>query len=189
MGQTFLKRWQRMVRGSVDNGSPQVIRRVFMDFSHIGVVATSLGVAMDVAKTMVGIRDSQLVGEKVGAITEQLLQAQQALLAHNASMFQLQGQYFEACEELRKLKEAAHERGRYSLVELAPGYFAYRVNLIPQESGSVEPGSAEPLHYLCQPCYDKGIKAVLNTAVEKVNRNYTQALVCPLCKHAVAKGS
>lgn len=153
-----------------------------MDATQIGIVATSLSVAKDIGKALIGIRDFNLVAEKVAALNDQLLKAQEALLAHNTAMFQLQNEHFEAREELRKLKEAASERGRYTLVDLGKGHLAYRMNVAPQESGSTEPVSAEAPHYLCQPCYDNGRKVVLQ-------RNYVMGisggLDCPVCKFQV----
>lgn len=149
-----------------------------MDASQISIVATSLSMARDITRTIIGIRDANLIAEKVTALNDQLLKAQEALLAHNAAMFQLQNQYFEAREELRKLQEAASEQGRYTLFELVPGKFAYRVNIAPEQSGSSEPGSAEPMHYVCQICFDQGRKAVLRIG--------TFVAYCPLCKDNIS---
>ncbi len=145
-----------------------------MDASQISIVATSLSMARDITKTIIGIRDANLVAEKVTALNDQLLKAQEALLAHNASMFQLQSQYFEACEELRKLQEAASEQGRYTLFELVPGKFTYRVNIAPEQSGSGKPGSTEPMHYVCQGCFDNGRKSVMRIS--------PYLAFCPQCK-------
>lgn len=132
-----------------------------MDWSAIGGITASIGAARDIAKGMAAMRDTALINEKTAALLEQLLKAQEGLLAHNSALLQLQQDHFEACEKLRKLEEAASERGRYSLFELTPGNLAYRVNIAPKESGSDQPGGAEPLHYLCQSCYDNGRKVVL----------------------------
>ena len=157
-----------------------------MDASQISIVATSLSMARDITKTIIGIRDANLVAEKVTALNDQLLKAQEALLAHNAAMFQLQNQYFEAREELRKLQESASQHGRYTLVEVVPGQFAYRVNVTPESSGTSEPGGTQLMHYVCQPCLDKGVKAVLNSGMHKFSTGIRQAWICPVCSHPVA---
>jgi hypothetical protein len=153
-----------------------------MDASQIGIVVTSLNTAKDIAKAMIGIRDHNLVADKLAALNDQLLKAQNALLAHNAAMFELQNEKFEACEELRKLKEALSERSRYALVDLGQGHLAYRMNIAPQEGGTGEPAAAQTPHYVCQPCYDNGRKVVLQ-------RSYVMGipggLECPVCKTAV----
>jgi hypothetical protein len=153
-----------------------------MDFSQIGIVATSLSVAKDIAKAMVGVRDFNLVAEKSAAINEQLLKAQEALLSHNASMFELQNKYFEACEELRKLREAASKRGRYPLVDLGKGQLAYRVDVTPHQGGAGEPSAAQTPYYLCQPCYAQGMEVVLQRSFVMGVDN---GLKCPACKTQV----
>lgn len=154
-----------------------------MDASQIGIVATSLSVAKDIGKALIGIRDFNVVAERVAALNDQLLKAQEALLAHNAAMFQLQNEHFEAREELRKLKDAASERSRYALVDLGKGHFAYQMDVAPSPSAAGEPVSTHAQHYICQPCYDHGRKVVLQ-------RNYNMmgaagSLDCPVCKNAV----
>ena len=64
-------------------------------------------------------------------------------------------------DEIRSLKDAAHElevkardREGYALTEVCTGHYAY-------QSQPSQEGANVPLHYLCQPCYDKGIKSVL----------------------------
>ncbi|WP_159918008.1 hypothetical protein [Pantoea sp. 18069] len=153
-----------------------------MDWSAISGITASIGAARDIAKGMSALRDSTLINERTSALLEQLLKAQEGLLSHNAALLQLQGEHFEAREKLRKLEEAGRERGRYSLFQLRPGQFAYRVNLVPQQSGADEPASTEPLHYVCQPCFDKGIKSVLTGTFMMGVPN---GLVCPTCKTQV----
>jgi len=150
-----------------------------MDWSAISGITTSISAARDIARGMASLRDAALINERTSALLEQLLKAQEGLLAHNTALLQLQNEHFKACEELRELKEAARERGRYSLVELIPGNFAYRVNITPQEGGTSEPGSPEPLHYVCQGCFDKGIKAVLQHRRLHLRGDTWR---CPLCR-------
>ncbi|WP_398493365.1 hypothetical protein [Variovorax sp.] len=138
-----------------------------MDASHLGALSTSLGIARDLAKALVGLRDWNLVAEKVTTLHDQILKAQDALLSHNASTFELQNKYFEACEELRKLKEAINEKGRYSLVELGFGFHAYRENVTPEQSGTGQPGPPQPERYFCQSCMDRGAKLVLQSRFEE----------------------
>lgn len=132
-----------------------------MDGAAISMVTSSIATAIDLAKALTGVRDGALIAEKTAALYDKLLQAQQALLAHNAAMFELQTQYFEAAEQLRKAKEALSERSRYTLVTLGDGYVAYRVNVAPEQGGAGQPGSPEPAHYVCQACFDVGRKVVL----------------------------
>jgi hypothetical protein len=147
-----------------------------MDWTAVGAITASISAARDIAKGLAATRDQALINEKTAALLEQLLKAQEGLLSHNAALLQLQGEHFEASEKLRKLEEAARERGRYTLVDLGNRRFAYRVNIPPQESGAGNPSSAEPLHYVCQPCFDKGIKSVLQSRLR------APGLECTTCK-------
>ena len=136
-----------------------------MDWSAISGITTSIAAARDIAKGMSALRDSTLINERTAALMDQLLKAQEGLLAHNTALLQLQQDHFVACEKLRKLEEAVNERGRYSTFEITPGSFVYRVNVAPQQTGTREPSAAEPMHYVCQPCYDNGRKVILGYLV------------------------
>ena len=151
-----------------------------MDASQIGIVVTSLNAAKDIAKAMMGIRDFNLVAGELAALNEQLLKAQNALLAHSAAMFELQSKHFETCEELRKLKEAASERSRYALVRIgSSGHLAYRMDIAPQEGAAGEPSATQASHYICQACYDNGRKVVLQPHVGFDGMPYGYR--CPVC--------
>jgi hypothetical protein len=132
-----------------------------MDISGIAAVTSSVAAAASMAKALMGIRDHVLISERVAALYDQLLKAQEGLLAHNTALLQLQEEHFKVREEVRALKEAASDRGRYSLFKFPSGSVAYRMNVTPEEGGAVQPGAAQPEHYICQPCYDIGRKVVL----------------------------
>ncbi len=147
-----------------------------MDFAAISAITTSISAAKEIAKGLVSTRDAALIGEKTSAILEQLLKAQEGLLAHNTALLDLQNEHFKACQELRELKEAMRERGRYPLVDIGNGYSAYRVQVTPDESGTIEPRLSEALHYLCQLCADAGVKAVLQPVLR------SSFMQCPRCR-------
>lgn len=149
-----------------------------MDMTAIASLTTAISAAREIAQGAIGMRDTVLVSEATTRLLQRLLEAQNALLAYNTVLLQLQHEQFEAREEIRKLQEAARERGRYTLFELAPGQLAYRVNITPEQSRSGEPGSAEPMHYVCQGCFDKGRKAVLRIGPSVAH--------CPLCKENIS---
>lgn len=148
-----------------------------MDFSLITGAISSLGTAKKLADAALDVRDFNNAATAIAQITEQLLDAQQRLLAHNAALLELQQEHFEATKELRKLREALAERERYSLFELSPDVFVYRVDVPPQLGGTTEPGDPKPKHYLCQRCFDKGVKSVLQ-GLSKVGRI---TLTCTEC--------
>lgn len=147
-----------------------------MDWTAVGAITASISTAREIAKGLSATRDQSLINEKTSALLDQLLKAQEGLLTHNAALLQLQGENFKTSEELRELKETMRERGRYSLVSIGNGYFAYRVNITPQQSGASEPSTSEPLHYVCQTCFDSGVKSVIQPRPKSI------LLECPRCK-------
>ena len=153
-----------------------------MDYSLISVTATAITAAKELGKAAMGLRDFNQVAVAMSQINEQLLKAQDSLFTHNSQLAQLQSQYFEATQKLRELEETVRQRGRYSLFELATGNFVYRVNVAPEAGHMGDPTLTEPLHYLCQPCFDKGVKGVLGLV--KLGR--LSHHICPLCKRNIA---
>lgn len=122
---------------------------------------------------------------KNAPMLQQLGAAQQSVLTLTAQLFELQNKYLETAEELGKLKKALADRDSYSLFEITKGTFAYRVNIAPEQSGASEPRSTEPVHYVCQPCFDKGIKSVL----QRGNDGWWQyTLDCSVCGRKLGTG-
>jgi hypothetical protein len=156
-----------------------------MDYSLISVAATAITTAKELGKAAMGLRDFNQFAVAMSQINEQLLKAQDSLFTHNSQLSELQGQYFEATEKLRKLEEAIRERGRYSLFEICSGNFVYRVNVTPETSNMGNPSTAEPLHYLCQPCFDKGVKAVLG---KTRFMSGPDCQLCPSCDRKIFTG-
>lgn len=139
-----------------------------MDISLVTGAVTAIKAARELGSAALKIRDFNQFAGTVAEINEQLLKAQESLFAHNADMLDLQQKYHEACDELRRLKAVAAERECYSLHEIGPGVFAYRLDTSRK---------SEPLHYLCQPCFDKGTKSVLQDLYD----HGPQTLGCTVC--------
>jgi hypothetical protein len=155
-----------------------------MDMASIGIAFTALDTIRKGLGAAIELRDFNKAATELAKLNEALISAQTALLAQNTALFDLQQEKFETAEKLRKAEESLAERGRYSLFELTSGNYAYRVNVAPQQSGSSEPGSSEPMHYLCQPCFDSGRKVVLQRqcALGSIHAR------CPACTNEVDTG-
>ncbi|MER2537658.1 MAG: hypothetical protein ABTQ26_00300 [Azonexus sp.] len=120
---------------------------------EIGAAISSLSAAFGIAKSAMEARDE--------------VKAQAAIADFNAKHIALSMAALDLVEKLNTLLRTNHdletkiaehqrktgERDNYSLHELAPGRFAYRFK--PADV------SGDPVHYVCQLCYDKGIKSVL----------------------------
>ncbi|MNM21179.1 hypothetical protein D3C81_315370 [compost metagenome] len=150
-----------------------------MDLASIGTAFTAIDLIRKGLSAAIDVRDFNQAAAELSKLNEALLSAQTALLAQNGALFDLQREKFETAEKLRKLEEALAERGRYSLVEVTTGGFAYRVNLAPQQGGASEPGSTEPVHYICQPCFDTGKKVILQKH-ESMGSVFIRCHVCDL---------
>ena len=146
----------------------------------------SINLAKDIGKTLLAVRDFNEVAPVVAKLNDELLKAQDALFRHNTELLALQQKQFEITEELRKAKKSLAERGRYTLVEVSDRMFAYRVNIAPVSGDVSNPIPAQVLHHLCQPCFDKGIKAVLK--MHTILGGATSLLECPICKEKIIFG-
>lgn len=153
-----------------------------MDWSAIASIATSITTARDIAKGIATGRDAALINEKTAALMDQLLKAQDGLLTHNAALLQLQADLAEAQQKVRELQTRIEERANYTLFELKKGHFALRYTPINSSNGAGHPGSGEPPHYICQPCFSIGKTTVLQRAYAA---GYDNGLICPTCKTQV----
>lgn len=155
-----------------------------MDLASISTAFTAIDFIRKGLAAAIDVRDFNKAAAELSNLNEALISAQTALLAQNSALFSLQNEKFEMAEKLRKLEESLAERGRYSLVELAPEHFVYQVNATPQDTGDGSPREPQPLHHLCQPCFDTGSKAVLQ------QHTYlgTVYLRCPTCKNKYDSG-
>lgn len=156
-----------------------------MDFSLVSAAITSIKTAKDIAGSALAVRDWNLVATEIAKMNDQLLKAQDALFSHNSQLLELQQQLFETTEKLRKAEESIAERGRYSLVDVGGGQWAYRVNVSPVQGGSGEPSASQFPHYVCQPCFDNGRKVVLQLGDAMGYKH----LWCPVCKTTVSAGN
>lgn len=125
-----------------------------MDFSVIAAAVSSINGAIDLGKNALGLSNAAEAKKVVVAMNEKLFDAQQRLFELSSTLNTLQQEKFQSAQELRELKEALAERGRYTLVAISDGQFAYRVNPTPALGGTGDPGLTEPDHYVCQKCFD-----------------------------------
>lgn len=150
-----------------------------MDMTAINSGLAALQGLVGISRTLLDVRDLAMLGAVQVDLTQRILAVQSALL-------ELQTKQSALLEEMAELKaagvqreRAAAERERYALHELSVGSFVYRLR------EGVQP--PEPTHYLCQPCHDKGVKAVLERRGPMYDRGPWRQ-VCPVCRHAVSEG-
>lgn len=152
-----------------------------MDFNLITGLVGSLKATYDLGSAAIGVRDASKLAEAVAEMNSKLLDAQQRLFAISSEAWALQQELINAQKENLELKATLEERGRYALVELTPGNFVMQSKVQPADAGV--PADAEPVHYLCQPCFHQGVKAVLG--VEGDGRHQPVVQRCPACKRKI----
>jgi hypothetical protein len=117
------------------------------------------GAALQVIKGAIAARDDAKAQAALFEVQDRLLAISTTSLDLSDRNAALQALLHEAEREKRELKGRLEERGSYVLHEIRPGAFCYASK--PAHEG------LEPAHYLCQLCYDKGIKSVLRFTLKK----------------------
>ena len=146
-----------------------------MDMSAVSSGIAALQGLAAISRTILDVRDfNKLAGIQV-EMNQRILDVQAAMLDLQAKL----ATQSEALDALKahatQLENAARERERYALHEIRPGAFVYR------RREDVQP--PEPPHYLCQPCFDKGIKAVLES--ENLHL-HGRVQTCPACERRIS---
>lgn len=134
-----------------------------MDFS---LLISSLAAAKEMAGLLVQERDRQKAAAIQVDLTEKITQAQLNLLQVVGTVTELTEALRVARERVHQLEADQRENERYRLVEVIPsrGFFAYRL----RPAAELKERSDEPVHFLCQPCFDQGRKMVLRRTPNNV---------------------
>ncbi len=137
---------------------------------EIGSAIASLSASLSLARAALETRDAIKINTAIADLNTKYTELSMAGLQLVEKLSALQTALGEAQHENAELKKQLNERSHYVLHELAPGRFVYRY--IPNGEGS------DPEHYLCQACYDQGVKSVLYLyqVEECISRHYS----CPV---------
>lgn len=122
-----------------------------MDFASIIAGITS---AFDLLRGGLRARDDAKVSAATIEISQRLLELGQLTSTAQQEVATLRSSEGELHRRIAELEKRQTERDKYSLHEIRPGAFAYA-------SQQPEAGMDTPQHYLCQPCFDDGLKRVL----------------------------
>lgn len=115
---------------------------------------SGLSTAIGLTKLAVDARDDSKAQQALTEVNAKLVALSISALALAESNRALMAQVGSLENELHELKLQAEDRERHPLTELRPGAYAYATK-------PVQEGDDPQAPYLCQPCYDKGIKAML----------------------------
>lgn len=148
--------------------------------AELKMAADGLKSVMDIAKGLGALRGSEREA-KLAEMTRQVATAYQAVIDATLDQAAVLNRNQELEREVLRLKESASEKDRYQLVAVSPGVFAYAV----KESAR----GVEPVHYVCQPCCDKGHKGVLVQTGNVRRPENLHIHRCPLCQTNYAFGN
>jgi len=130
---------------------------------------TSLSAAGNIAKTLIGIRDENLLNSKVIELQRCIIEAQSQVLSGQSEQA-ASAKKIEALEaEITRLKDWSSEREKYVLTQIGFSAFAY----VPKDFT----GKFWDAVKLCSNCFEKGIKSILQNNVKSQGRDIH--LVCP----------
>lgn len=135
----------------------------------IAAAISSTTALLGIAKGAIAARDDAKAQQALTDVQLKLSEVTMAALSMSQANITL-------TDEIRLLKDQAHQaqmkardREGYEISEVRPGAHAYK-------SKPSEEGAGVPLHYLCQPCYDKGVKAMLRTVEGPMRKTWW---LCP----------
>ena len=122
-----------------------------MDFST--AISGALGM-VQIADAALKARDNAKASQAIADIQLKLVELSMSALAVTEKNISLVNEVRSLQDELNELKIKASDRDDYILGEVCMGVQAYKPK-------KFETGRDNPFHYLCQPCFDKGIKSML----------------------------
>lgn len=118
-------------------------------------VTDPLKAASETIKSMVKLRDATAFMEKSVVLQQQIADAYLAAISAHESQMTLQQRNQELETEMVKLKDWEAQKQRYELKTIPPGVFVRTLK--------PEKANGEPLHNICECCYQKGIHSTLQS--------------------------
>lgn len=136
---------------------------------------TSAKTAGDIAKSLITLRDEDLVRGRVMDLTNTLMDLQQQMMQGQMEQIELISKVASLEDELRIARQKSDVLSRYELLALGPGQVVYALKQ--QFKG------AEPEHFCCTNCYDIGRRSVLKPQ-NQFGGTWIK-YVCPACTNAI----
>jgi hypothetical protein len=149
-----------------------------IDMGSIAALTGSLQTAVEITKSLIGLRDATLIQDKAIELQGAILAAQQSALTAQSAQFALSDRVRELEQEIVQLKDWEGEKQRYELQTIDGRAFAYMP----------KPGMAngEPPHWLCANCFNRRQKAFLQfkgqDRTPNGSRDDTATYGCDACK-------
>lgn len=143
---------------------------------EIGAALSSARALLNIATAAIEARDDAKLKAALIDLNSKLMDASLVALNTIGKSAELQAALHVAQREKADLQRQIDERSRYTLAKISEDreVFAY-------VSQPAQEGDDAPPHYLCQLCYDKGVKAVLQGGDFYGAKTYD----CPNCKQSI----
>lgn len=152
------------------------------DALAIGGLLQSFSAITNIGKALIGMRDAEVIKEKVIELNGEILAAQQSALATQRDQFTLLEEKRALEEEIAKLKAWDAQKQKYHLQNVrepnnphGPA-FAYTMK--------VDAGTGEPMHSLCAKCFEERHKSILQQ--ETRDPGMIKVLFCPRCSGEIS---
>jgi hypothetical protein len=125
-----------------------------VDFGSIAAAVSGLKTAADIAKGMLDLKTAADVQGKVIDLQSVILNAQSSALAAQSEQMSLLQRIGELEQQVARNEGWETEAKRYQLRDYGKGRFAYELKK--------EDASGEPLHRLCEKCFQQRRKSILH---------------------------
>ena len=141
----------------------------------VAAAFTSAKTAGDIAKSLITLRDEELVRGRVMDLTGTLMELQQQMMQGQREQMALIKKVAELEDELKKATTKQNVLDRYELLSVGPAKVVYALK--------AEFAALEPAHFCCTNCYDKGHRSVLK-AMGQGPQSTSMKFSCPDCSHS-----
>ena len=138
---------------------------------------TSLKAAIDISKSILEIKSTTEIQDKVTKLQSALMEAQNSAVAATTAQLELQEKVRTLEEQLRAANEWGDQESRYSLVSpwKGPGQ-VYALKRLASEG--------ETPHFLCSNCFHNKRKVILNPS----KKDGWILMACPSCRATIHTG-
>lgn len=148
--------------------------------STISAALSAARSTLDLAKSAIAARDDAKLAEVLKALNDEIIGAQNTsrdllgqMRAADEQINSLMDRERELHKELTELKTRATERTKYRHHEMSPGVF-----VLARNAETLDGGTVDPAHYLCQPCMDNESKKVVLQREPKSGHQYLHCNAC-----------
>jgi Zn finger protein HypA/HybF involved in hydrogenase expression len=131
--------------------------------------------ASNIIKTLAGLRSESERSAKLIELQSQIVAAQISAIQANTAQSNLIDRVRQLEAQIAKMETWSAEKQRYELKAVSTRAFAYALK--------AEASGSEPFHYICQNCYEKGKKSILQFSPSAlVDSGIPHTFDCPECK-------